>query len=92
MMNGIVDVPATLWMVLVGLTVLAVAICEEQLLGTYSSFVIVLIAAAKARLVILHYMEARHAPAHWRFLYETWNFSAAAIIIIGHYVALAKAT
>ena len=49
-----------------------------------------LIAAAKARLVILHYMEAKHAPAHWLFLYETWNFSAAAIIIIGHYVTLAK--
>ncbi len=90
MMNRIVDVPAMVWLVLVGLTVVAVGICEEQSLGTYSSLVIVIIAAAKARFVILHYMEAKHAPAHWRFLYETWNFSAAATIIIGHYVTLAK--
>ena len=51
MMNRIVDVPAMIWLVLVGLTVLAVGIIEGQWLGTYSSLVIVVIAAAKARLV-----------------------------------------
>jgi len=85
------EVPSRVWIVLVVLTVVAVGICDGDLLGKYSSLAIMLIAAAKARLVILHYMEAKHAPGHWRFLYETWNFSAATIIIIGHYVTLAKA-
>jgi hypothetical protein len=89
-MDKFVEVPRLVWIALVALTVLAVAICEGQWLGTYSSLVIVLIAAAKGRLIILHYMEAKHAAPHWRFLYETWNFSATAIIIIGHYVTLAK--
>jgi hypothetical protein len=44
-------------------------------------------AAAKSRLVILHYMEANRAARHWRFLYETWNFAATATIVIGYLVS-----
>jgi hypothetical protein len=32
-------------------------------------------------------MEAVHAQPHWRFLYEAWNFAAAATLIIGHFAA-----
>lgn len=82
--------PSWIWGVLASLTVMSVGICEGTLLGPYTTLAIVLIAAVKARLVILHYMEAVRAPGHWRFLYETWNFSAAAIIVIGHYVTVSK--
>lgn len=77
-----------IWMVLVALTLTSLLIVEGSLLGPYSSIVIVLIAAAKSRMVILHYMEAKHAPQHWRFLYETWNFAATAIIVIGQYMTM----
>ncbi len=45
--------------------------------------VIAVIAGYRSRLVILHFMEATHAPAHCRFLYETRNFVVVAIIVIG---------
>jgi hypothetical protein len=90
MTDKIVNIPSAVWVILLVLTLISVAIAEGAPLGTYSALAVVLIAAIKSRLVILHYMEAKHAPAHWRFLYETWNFAAAATIIIGHYMALAK--
>jgi hypothetical protein len=32
-------------------------------------------------------MEARRAARHWRFLYETWNFTVTAMVIIGYVVS-----
>jgi hypothetical protein len=75
---------------LMTLTLVSFALFEGQVLASFASFVIVAIAAFKARLVVQHFMEVAHAPGHWRFLYETWVFVAAAIIIIGHYVTLAR--
>lgn len=90
MIDKIVNTPSAVWAVLVILTILSMVIVEGAALGAYSAFAIVFIAAAKSRMVILHYMEAKHASAHWRLLYETWNFAAAATIIIGHYMTMAK--
>ncbi len=78
---------AKIWAVLVGLTLLSVYAVEDAVLGHLTTFGVILIAGIKARLVILDYMEARHAPPRWRFLYETWNFAAMAIIAIGYFVA-----
>ncbi len=90
MINYLVNIPSALWAVLIGLSVLSVALIEKQTLGFYGVGGIILISAIKSRLVILHYMEAKHAEPKWRFLYEIWNFTAAAIIIIGHYMTMAK--
>ena len=40
--------------------------------------------------MVVHFMEVSQAPGNWRLLYETWVFVAAVIIVIGHYVALAR--
>ena len=63
------------WCALCGLTLLSVALMEEGWHRSVASILIVLIAAVKSRLVILHYMEANCALTHWRFLYATWVFA-----------------
>ena len=82
--------PLVIWLMLMTLTLVSFGLFEGHVLAALSSFVIVAIAACKARLVVQHFMEVAHAPGHWRFLYETWVFVAAAIIVIGHYVTLAR--
>jgi len=88
MIDRLVNSASAIWVSLVLLTLMSLLIVEGTLLGPYSSILVVLIAAIKSRLVILHYMEAKHAPRNWRFLYETWNFSATAIIVIGYYMTI----
>jgi heme/copper-type cytochrome/quinol oxidase subunit 4 len=80
--------PEVVWCILCGLTVLSVALVEGGWRRSLASILIVLIAAIKSRLVILHYMEANRAARHWRFLYETWNFAVSATIIIGYTMSL----
>jgi heme/copper-type cytochrome/quinol oxidase subunit 4 len=78
------NAPVAVWCVLCGLTLLSVALVEGGWRRSVASIIIVLIAATKSRLVILHYMEANRAARHWRFLYETWNFAVTATIVIGY--------
>jgi heme/copper-type cytochrome/quinol oxidase subunit 4 len=85
------NVPMVVWGVLCGLTLLSVALMEEGWHRSVASILIVLIAAVKSRLVILHYMEANRALRHWRFLYETWNFAVTAMIVIGYAMSLRAA-
>jgi hypothetical protein len=75
--------PILIWLVLCGLTALSMLLVEGDWWRAAAPVPLVLIAASKSRLVILHFMEARHARPHWRFLYEAWNFAAAATIILG---------
>lgn len=81
-----------LWALLIALTLLTASLAELSWFGLHPSVVIILIAAFKSRLVILHYMEARRAPGHWRFLYETWNVAVAGTLIMGYFMAQAQAT
>jgi heme/copper-type cytochrome/quinol oxidase subunit 4 len=78
------NAPVVVWCMLCGLTLLSVALVEGGWSRSVASSIIVLIAATKSRLVILHYMEANRAVRHWRFLYETWNFAVTATIVIGY--------
>lgn len=71
-----------IWLSLMALTAISVAIGEGGLLSRFSAVAIIVISAFKARMVILNYMEANHAPARWRVLYEGWNAVVAGIIII----------
>jgi heme/copper-type cytochrome/quinol oxidase subunit 4 len=78
------DRPVVVWIALCALTVLSMFFVESDGWWRAAAPVpVVLIAAAKSRLVILNFMEARNARPHWRFLYEAWTFAAAATIIIG---------
>jgi len=83
------NVPMVVWCALCGLTLLSVALVEEGWQRNVASILIVLIAAVKSRLVILHYMEVSRASRHWRFLHETWNFAVSATIIIGYAMSIA---
>jgi hypothetical protein len=80
--------PASIWAALVSLTWLSILLVGRGWLGVYSSVAIIVIAALKARVVILHYMDATHAPARWRFLYELWNFVAATVFVLGYFIGL----
>lgn len=42
---------------------------------------IVLVAAFKVRLVLLHFMELRHAPLPWRCVFEGWTLLVTAALI-----------
>jgi Prokaryotic Cytochrome C oxidase subunit IV len=84
MMRRLRNSPALVWCILCGLTILSLALVEGGRGRALASIAITLIAAAKSRLVILHYMEAQRAARHWRFLYETWNFAVTATIVIGY--------
>ena len=83
--------PRAVWCVLCGLTLLSFALVEGGWHRHVASTIIVMIAAMKSRLVILHYMEANRAARHWRFLYETWNFAVTAMIVIGYVMSLRAA-
>ena len=82
--------PLAIWGALIGLTMTSFAVFEGHFLESLSTLLIVSIAAIKSRLVIVHFMEATHAPGRWRLVYETWNFGVSAMIVIGHYVTLAR--
>ena len=80
--------PALLWAFLVGLTAASLAVFEGHLSPLVGGTAVVLIASLKSRMVILHYMEARRAPRHWRLAYDTWNFTCASLIVIANTVTL----
>jgi heme/copper-type cytochrome/quinol oxidase subunit 4 len=53
--------------------------------------VVMVIAAFKARLVILHFMNLKGAPHSWRFLFEGWVVVSTAVILGGYWYALGTA-
>jgi Prokaryotic Cytochrome C oxidase subunit IV len=76
-----------IWCVLCALTGVSIMLVEGGWLHGAASILIMLIAALKSRLIILRYMEANRAAKHWRFLYETWNLTVTATIIIAYVVS-----
>ena len=78
---------ATIWCVLCTLTGVSVTLVEGGWLKGVAPILVMMIAALKSRLIILRYMEANRAAKRWRFLYETWNFTVTAMIIIGYVVS-----
>jgi len=79
------------WALLCGLTLISLAVTE----GPYrrvASIAVVLLAAAKVRLVIIHYMEVRRAAKHWRVLYQAWIFAVSAAIVIAYVIGLNSPT
>lgn len=79
--------PTGIWLLLVGITVISTLAAERHLAGMVITVVIFILAAIKAHMVIMHYMEAKHAAPHWRALYQWWVAIAATILAIGHFVA-----
>lgn len=66
--------PATLvWLFLMAATCVTTwGLSKDQFTASVATLSIILIAAIKIRLVLLHFMELRHAPLPWRLLLEAW--------------------
>ena len=66
------------WLLLAGATLLVGVLAEQAAIPPRLAVGIAFaVAAFKARLVILDYMELRHAPRAWRLAFEAWALLAA---------------
>ncbi|SFV02571.1 cytochrome C oxidase subunit IV family protein [Pseudoduganella namucuonensis] len=79
---------AGVWIFLTVLTLLSLAVFENVSWREAASVLAVLVAMTKVRVVIVSFMEVGRALPHWRFLFESWNFAAAATIVIGYVSSL----
>lgn len=71
-----------IWVILVILTIVSVLIGERHMVGTASSVIVVVLAAIKARWIVLDYMEARDAPSPWRWMYEGWLAACTGLMLL----------
>lgn len=77
------------WTLLIGATLLVGWLAEGHGIDPLSAVGLTFaMAAFKARLVLLHYMELRHAPLAWRLFFEAWAVIAAAGIVAGYWWTL----
>lgn len=85
-MHPKLSLPARIWLALVVLTVLSVILAEQLGLRSLAVAAIFLIAAAKAELVMRHYMELRLAELNWVIMYSIWLAVVTTMLIIGHLI------
>jgi len=78
-----VNRPAILtWFVLVCASIATGLLIEDKGLSAPSAVcLILLIAVIKVRMIVLHYMELKHAPLRWRLVFELWPVVAASLIL-----------
>jgi hypothetical protein len=76
-MKRVVD---TLWLGLLAATLAAWWLAEHQGAAVWIGPLIILIAAAKARAVVLHFMELGAAPLVWRLFFEAWVLLSAGTV------------
>jgi heme/copper-type cytochrome/quinol oxidase subunit 4 len=74
-------------MILIALTGIAVVTAERLAWREAATVTIFALAAAKAYLVITHYMETDRAPPQWRALYPLWAGVIGLTLIVGHLLA-----
>lgn len=88
MTSDVLRRPATrVWLGLMAATISSWAIAEQSESPRLAASFVVLIAAFKARLVIVHFMELDWRPMPWRILLEGWTFVSAAMILGGFWLA-----
>jgi hypothetical protein len=75
------------WLLLVAVTLISTLAAERHMAPALIIVVVFGFAAFKAHMVVMHYMEAKHAAPHWRRLYQAWLGMAAVVLIAGHLVA-----
>ena len=69
------------WFALVGASIATWLFLEGTGVGARTAVgMILLIAVIKARMIVLHYMELKHAPLRWRLAFEIWPVVAASLI------------
>lgn len=76
------------WLALVAATLLSWWLVEHHTVPAQVATTAALaIAAFKARLVFLHFMELRNAPLPWRILFEAWAVLCASAILAAYWLA-----
>jgi hypothetical protein len=86
-MSALVWLPATrVWLVLMAAAVLSWMISEHSTAAKVATSAVVLIAALKVRLIVMHFMELRWRPRPWRILFELWISGVTAIILGGYWM------
>lgn len=61
---------------------------SDDLVGLSIGISTIAIACFKGRLVILDFMELRHAPVIWRVLMEGWLLLVASLILLFYYLGI----
>jgi len=74
----------TVWLVLIGLTLVSTLVAEKAHQAHIAILFIFALSAAKGDLVLIHYMEARRAEPHWIIMYRMWLLVVASVMVIGH--------
>ena len=89
-MSGLLRLPATrAWLALVAVTLASFALAEGAASPKFAATVVMIIAAFKVRLVIVHFMELRWRPLPWRVLFECWTAAITLVIVGGYWLASA---
>jgi bacteriorhodopsin len=78
--------PRSIWLILMALSLFSTFVAEGSKHALYAIGAVFIIAAVKGDLVIIHYMEARHAAPHWRFMYRSWLVAMVVLLIAGHVI------
>ena len=75
--------PASLvWLLLMAATVVTTWwLAKDAFSATVGTVAIFIIAAYKVRLVLLHFMELRHAPLPLRLVFEAWVLGVTAAVL-----------
>lgn len=70
------------WFVLVCASIATWLLVEGASVGAGGAVsLVLLIAVIKVRMIVLHYMELKHAPLRWRLVFELWPVVAASLIL-----------
>jgi caa(3)-type oxidase subunit IV len=88
MLGSMRHTATVVWVALSLATCVSWWLAENRGSAAGATVIIMLIAAFKARLVLLHFMELKTAPLPWRFLFEGWVVIFTGVILAGYWVAL----
>ena len=89
-MSGLLRLPATrAWLALVAVTLVSFVLAEGDGSPRLVATVVMLIAAFKVHLVVVHFMELRWRPLPWRVLFEGWTVAVTLVIVGGYWLASA---
>ncbi len=77
--------PLSVWLVLVAATATTFVAAESGPSGSLLAVGVLMLALLKGKLIALHFMELRHAPALWRWSVLGWLW-AVVLGVIGIYL------
>lgn len=84
-MNPFAHVAGRVWLLLMAATIVTTWwLAKDAIPPRVGTAAIIVIAAFKVRLVLLYFMDLRHAPLPLRLVFEAWVLGTAASILVIH--------